>query len=157
MGVKFDFHYWMKKYEDDYSKDTGGKYPVFVDEKGVEHEEKSPYFDTMSAMLQKRGYLLKKEFVSIGEWKTERQRKRYGNNTDQKVERTTTKVLSAPHKDKIRILVRVNGALEPLGISSLGFIPKRVQVRSQNVFNLTQFSSINAFSRVQILHSPLFA
>lgn len=116
MGVKFEFHYWMKKYEKDYPKDTGGKYPIFVDERGVEHEETSPYFETMSTVLQKRGYLLKKEFVSIGEWKTERQRKRYESNTDQKIERVTRKVFRAPYKDKIKILVRTRDKLHGVGI-----------------------------------------
>lgn len=116
MRVRFGLHYWMKKYEQDYSKDTGGKYPIFVDENGVEHEEKSPYFDTISSVLQRRGYLLKKEFVSIGKWKTERQRKRYQNNTDQKVKITTKKVLRAPYKDKIKILARGRDKLDGVGI-----------------------------------------
>lgn len=86
MGVKIDLHYWTKKYEDDYPIEAAGKYPVFIDEKGVEHEERSPHFETMSAVLQKRGYLLKPEFVSIGNWKAERQKGRYENNTDEDVE-----------------------------------------------------------------------
>jgi len=106
----------MKEYEEDYHRDAGSKYPIFVDEKGVEHEETSPYFETMSAVLQKRGYLLKKEFVSIGKWKAERQKGRYENNTDEKVERTTEKALRASYKDKIKILTRTRDKLKGVRI-----------------------------------------
>lgn len=51
MGVKFDFRYWVKKYEDDYPKDSEGKFPIYFDDHGVEHEEESPYFETMSTAL----------------------------------------------------------------------------------------------------------
>ena len=49
MGVKIDLHYWTKKYEDDYPIEATGKYPLFIDEKGVEHEERSQLSPTPSA------------------------------------------------------------------------------------------------------------
>ena len=119
MGVKIDLRYWMKKYEEDYPMETAGNYPIFVDEKGVGHEEKSPYFESMSAMLRKRGYLLKKEFVSIGKWKTVRQRRRYENNCDEEVERITKKALIAPRKDKVKILAQLEGVGIPVASAIL--------------------------------------
>ena len=119
MRVKIDLDYWSKKYEDDYTKEARGKYPVFIDEKGGEHEERSPHFEAMSAVLQKRGYLLKPEFVSIGNWKTERQKGRYEDNTDEDVESTTKEMFEAIDKDKVKILNRLNGVGIPVASAIL--------------------------------------
>ena len=73
----------------------------------------------MSAVLQKRGYLLKKEFVSIGKWKTERQKGRYENNSDEKVEQLTRKALEASDKDKTKILDKLEGVGIPVASAIL--------------------------------------
>lgn len=122
MGVKIDLHYWTKKYEDDYPIEAAGKYPVFIDENCVEHEERSPYFEIMSAVLQKRGYLLKPEFVSIGNWKTERQKGRYENNTDEDVESITREMFEAVDKDKIKILDQLKGVGIPVASAILTIV-----------------------------------
>ncbi len=119
MGVIVDWRYWIRKYEEDYAIDAEGKYPIFVDEKGAEHEERSPYFETMSKVLQKRGYLVKKEFVSIGNWKTERQKGRYENNSNKKVENLTRKALEAPDRDKVKILDKLKGVGIPVASAIL--------------------------------------
>lgn len=41
MGIASDLDYWTKRYESDYSIDTGGVYPKYTDENGVEREAKS--------------------------------------------------------------------------------------------------------------------
>jgi hypothetical protein len=102
MGAKIDFRYWKQKYEDDYQKDVDGKWPIFINEEAIEYEERSPYFETMSNVLQKRGYLLKKEFMTIGKWKTERQIKSYKKNTDYGVENLTKEALKVPDPEKLR-------------------------------------------------------
>lgn len=43
---KFDFLHWMKKYVEDYSTDVDGKFPIYIDKQGHEHEERSPYFES---------------------------------------------------------------------------------------------------------------
>ena len=50
-----DFHYWTKKYEEDYPKEVN-QYPIFFNENNIEQEEKSPYFDSFSKAIIKRGY-----------------------------------------------------------------------------------------------------
>jgi len=122
VGAKIDFRYWMQKYEEDYSKDVDGKWPIFIDEKGIEHEERSPYFETISRVLQKRGYLLKKEFVRIGKWKTERQTKSYETNTDNKVKNLTKEALKAPDTKKIQILNRLRGVGVPVASAILTIV-----------------------------------
>ena len=119
MGAKIDLRYWTKKYEEDYPLNAQGKYPIFVDEKGVEHEERSPYFERMSKVLQKRGYLLKKEFVSIGKWKAERQKGRYENNNNEDVESATKEALEASDRDKIKILRLLEGVGIPVASAIL--------------------------------------
>lgn len=119
MVFRIDLNYWMRKYEKDYPTEAKGKYPIFVDEHGIECEERSPYFDSMSVMLQKRGYLFKKEFVSIGKWKTERQKARYELNDDQKVEGTTKRAFKATGKDKLKILCELGGVGVPVASAIL--------------------------------------
>ena len=63
-----DFNLWAQEYEKNYNS------PIrYSDTHGNTVEEKSPYFESISTVLQKRGYLLKEEFISICEWKTKRQ------------------------------------------------------------------------------------
>lgn len=126
MSVRIDLAYWTKKYEENYPISTEGKYPIFIDEKGVEHEERSPYFGMMSRVLQKRGYLLKKEFVSVGNWKTERQKGRYENNSDEKVENLTRRALDASENEKIKILDKLEGVGVPVASAILTVVyPKK--------------------------------
>ena len=116
---KFDFLYWMKKSAVDYPTDVDGKFPIYIDEQGHEHEEISPYFETISKVFQRRGHLLKQEFVSIGVWKTERQTKRYRNNSQEDVTSITRKAIAASDKDKVRILLGLEGVGVPVASSVL--------------------------------------
>lgn len=126
MSVEFDISYWTKKYEDDYLTDQGGNFPVFFDDEGVVHKEKSPYFETMSEVLQKRGYLLKREFVSIGKWKTMRQSSRYEQNISEEVQKLTREAINAPEEEKIRILRELKGVGLPVASAILTVIyPKK--------------------------------
>jgi len=116
---KFDFLYWMKKYAEDYPRDVDGKFPIYIDEQGHEHEERSPYFETISKVFQRRGHLLRQEFVSIGIWKTERQTKRYKNNSEEDVESITKKAMAASDRDKVSILLDLEGVGVPVASSVL--------------------------------------
>lgn len=160
MGVKIDLRFWTKKYEEDYPADVTN-YPIFVDEDGVEHEERSPYFETMSKVLQKRGYLVKKEFVSIGKWKTERQKGRYENNNDENVESLTREALEASGLDKVKILDKLEGVGVPVASAILTVVyPKDycvidyrtwrallwlVTLKSKGSFNFTSYREYSDF------------
>lgn len=122
MGAKIDFHYWAKKYEDDYSVDIKSRYPAYLDENGIEHQERSPYFEKMSKVVQKRGHLLWKEFVSIGRWKAERQRGRYENNSDEEVEDATKEAFQASERDKLKILCILEGVQIPVASAILTMV-----------------------------------
>lgn len=115
MGIAFDLDYWTKRYESDYPIDTGGVYPKYTDKNGVEREEKSPYFETMSKTLVARGFLLKKEFVSIGRWKAHRQINNYEANSEETVRRITSQVLKEESETK-RIRLLTKGALRGVKI-----------------------------------------
>jgi len=115
MGIEFDMEYWRKKAEDAYSVDTGGVYPKYFDESGVEREETSPYFETISRTVLKRGFLLKREFVSIGKWKSHRQIHNYEDNPEETIEKITRKVLKEENEpNRIRLLT--SGALKGVKI-----------------------------------------
>jgi len=115
MGIKFDIDYWTKRYESDYPIDTGQVYPKYFDENGVEREEKSPYFGMMSKTLVARGFLLKKEFVSIGRWKSHRQINNYEANSEETVRRVTSQVLREASETK-RIKALTEGTLRGVKI-----------------------------------------
>lgn len=115
MGITFDLDYWSKRYENDYDIDLGGNYPIYVDENGIEIKEKSPYFEKMSKTLQKRGFLLKKEFVSIGKWKSPRQIHNYEANSEELVEKTTRKVLQEKNERK-KVKSLISGKLKGVKI-----------------------------------------
>jgi len=107
MGIEFDLDYWIKAYENSYPDDVEGKYPVYIDKNRVEKEEKSPYFETMSQIVLTRGFLLKKEFVSIGKWKTIRQIHNYKANEEETVSNVTRQVLKERDISKqIRLLTK---------------------------------------------------
>ena len=106
MSYDFDLEYWIKRYETAYPDDVAGKYPRFIDDDGVEREEKSPYFETMSKVLVKRGFLYKKEFVNIGRWKSHRQINNYELNDEETVKRITKQVLKEEDDTKkIKLLL----------------------------------------------------
>lgn len=107
--------YWTKKYEKDYHVDTGRVYPKYIDETDVERQEKSPYFETMSKTILKRGFLLRKEFVSIGRWKSCRQIHNYEANSEETVNDVTSQVLKEESETK-RIRLLTKGALRGVKI-----------------------------------------
>jgi hypothetical protein len=115
MGIAFDLDYWTKKYERDYHVDTRSIYPKYVDETGVERQEKSPYFETMSRAILRRGFLLKKEFVSIGRWKSRRQIHNYEANSEEIVNEVTSQVLKEESETK-RIRALTEGTLRGVKI-----------------------------------------
>jgi hypothetical protein len=39
MDNKIDMQCWVEEYVRNYKKDSGGKYPIYIDEKGKKHEE----------------------------------------------------------------------------------------------------------------------
>ncbi len=90
-----DFESWAKKYEDEYRNEEN---PIKEDLK-----EKSPYFESISEVLQKRGYLLKDEFVSICKWKTERQTNNYQKNSKEDIEKITKEAISKHQDIKVQI------------------------------------------------------
>jgi hypothetical protein len=106
MGYDLDLDYWTKQYEADYHIDVDGRYPKYIDEQGVENTEKSPYFEAISKVIVTRGYLLKKEFVSICNWKSQRQINNYTRNDEETVRRITKQVLTQETDvEKIKLLV----------------------------------------------------
>lgn len=109
MRQSFDLDFWMNKCEADYKKDTSGVYPEYIDENGLKKTEKSPYFENISKIISKRGYLKRDEFISIGLWKTRRPINSYQKNTDEQIKEITQKVLL--EKDiiqKIKLLMSPN-------------------------------------------------
>lgn len=120
--MKVDLKIWSEQYEKDYAKDTAGNFPIFIKD-DAKHKEKSPCFSTMSKVLQKRGYLLKPEFVSIGIWKTRRQRMRYEANPSDKIKNITSRAMRASEdQEKVKILVKLNGVGIPVASTILTVI-----------------------------------
>jgi thermostable 8-oxoguanine DNA glycosylase len=115
MSYDFDLEYWIKKYEIAYPTDAAGHYPRYIDEKGVEREEKSPYFENMSKVLANRGFLHKTEFVSICRWKAHRQIKNYKLNNEQTI-RQITKQLLKEEDDAKKIKLLLCGELKGVQI-----------------------------------------
>ena len=125
MGYDLDLDYWTKQYETDYHIDVGGRYPKYIDEKGVENTEKSPYFEAISKVITTRGYLLKKEFVSICNWKSHRQINNYIRNDEETVRRITKQVLTQENDvEKIKLLAcgELSGVQLPVASSILTVI-----------------------------------
>lgn len=119
--MKVDLHYWANQYEKDYVRDTRDSYPVYVvDKSGLKREDKSPLFDTISKVLQKRGFLQKSEFVSIALWKTRRQRMRYESNSESRVKNITRQAISATgDEEKVKILDQLDGVGVPIASAIL--------------------------------------
>ncbi len=92
MKIVIDFELWAKEYEKQYIQyNTSIEY---IDNCENTLEEKSPYFSSISKVIQKRGYLLKKEFISICEWKTKRQKSRYKSNSEEIIRESTKNIIS---------------------------------------------------------------
>jgi hypothetical protein len=53
--MKFNFQYWVRKYAEDYHKDTGGKYPLYVDARGVKKTREVAIFrNNVESVAEKR-------------------------------------------------------------------------------------------------------
>jgi hypothetical protein len=125
--MSIDFEKWAKKYETDYESDikkAGAEYPVFIKDSGKKIADKSPYFEKVSKLYQKRGYLKWEEFYNIGLWKTRRQRNRYESKFNKKnVESITKKAISIDEEEKkIRFLMELEGVGVPVGSAILTVI-----------------------------------
>lgn len=105
-----DFKGWAKKYEEWYSE-RDKEYVEYDDGNGKTKKDRSPYFPEISRILQNRGYLLRKEFLSICEWKTKRQRENFKHNKEDRVKGVTRSVMAAhPNlKSQISLLIPPNG------------------------------------------------
>lgn len=126
-GVKreIDLAYWAKLYEKQYyeEKKKTGRYPIYIDDFGKHQTEKSPYFETISKIFQKRGYLKKQEFISIGDWKTTRQRKRYKANDKNDVEEITQRAIHLDgDENKVKALLHLKGVGVPVASTILTII-----------------------------------
>lgn len=86
--------------------------------------EHSPYFESISQVLQRRGFLLKEEFISICEWKTRRQRNRYQENSEEDIRNITAAVISIhPNiEEQIDNLIQLNGVGVPVASAILTVI-----------------------------------
>lgn len=87
--MPIDFERWTEEYERNYSDSI-----QYRNNKGEITKEYSPCFELISQVLQRRGFLLKEEFISICEWKTPRQRNRYKTNSDEDIQNITSNVIS---------------------------------------------------------------
>lgn len=109
MSESFDLDFWINKSIVDYSNKPDESYPDYIDENGIKRKEKSPYFENISKIISKRGYLTRDEFISIGNWKSDRPINYYEKNTDEQIKEITQKVLL--EKDiiqKIKLLMSPN-------------------------------------------------
>ena len=128
MPYDFDLEYWIEQYVTASPADVGGKYPVYLEPNGIEREEKSPYFENMSEVLAKRGFLYKKEFVSIGKWKAHRQINNYEANSEETVQKVTRDVLKEENEmRKVKMLTNggLRGVLVPVASAILTVIYPR--------------------------------
>lgn len=114
-----DFQKWKKKYEKHYPMrgETSKRkdlYPLYF-ESGEVKRDSSPTFDHISICVQKRGYLRKKEFLSIRRWKSKRGMKQEGDFNLEKVSEEEIKKVSKKAIDaeslrkKIKVLTSVDG------------------------------------------------
>ncbi|MFA4835985.1 MAG: hypothetical protein WC749_07960 [Dehalococcoidia bacterium] len=90
-----DFEFWAKEYAKMYL-------PIkYRDEEGKPTLERSPYFESISKVIQKRGHLLKEEFQSIYTWKTKRRTSTFRTDDKEEIRKITAKVISE-HPDPAR-------------------------------------------------------
>ncbi|HOK56681.1 MAG TPA: hypothetical protein PLF90_05065 [bacterium] len=91
--MPIDFNEWAAEYERNYRrKNISIQY--YIDGNGEIAHEYSPYFESISQVLQQRGFLSKKEFISICEWKTKRQKNRYQENSEEDIMEITNVVIT---------------------------------------------------------------
>ena len=104
-----DFDSYFLKAKEDYNEETRkkiNKYPKYYEEKTLK-DEKDILFENISKIFQKRGYLSREEFISIGIWKTLRQKSNFEaiENSDEIVRRITKEVIKS-EGNKMKILVK---------------------------------------------------
>lgn len=122
--MSIDFRRWEEKYAINYRQSNVSI--QYRDEKGEIANEYSPYFESISQVLQRRGFLLKEEFISICEWKSRRQRNKYQENSEKEVKKITAAVISI-HPDteeqiQIYKLTQLNGVAVPVASALLTVI-----------------------------------
>ena len=114
-----DFSSWAKEFEKDYR--TIIRYRDYNENLA---EEKSPYFESISKVLQKRRYLFKEDFMNICVEKTWRPKKKYEVNSDEKIRGVTGRAISAhPNLEKqITELTHLSGVGVPVASAILTVI-----------------------------------
>jgi hypothetical protein len=106
LNFDIDFDYFFIKAKEDYKEETKGNYPKYYEGETLK-EEKDILFGNISKIFQKRGYLRREEFISIGLWKTPRQKSNFEDkdNSDETVRRITQEVIKS-EENKMKILVK---------------------------------------------------
>jgi len=84
----------------------------------------------IKAVLTKRSFLTKSEFVEVGEWKSPRQRKRYLNNSEEDVQEIiNASLLAKSERAKIGYLLALDGVSYPVASVILHFaFPDRYSI-----------------------------
>ena len=120
MGI--NFKNWVKEYERNHRENNISI--RYKNNNGELVEEHSPYFESISQVLQGRGFLLKDEFVNICEWKSKRPQKRYKSNGEKDIkERTKIAISEHPNTEKqIKGLIELNGVGVPVASAILTVI-----------------------------------
>lgn len=120
--MSIDFEAWIKEYEKHHKEEKA--FIQYRNSDGKIAEERSPYFESISRVLQRRGFLLKEEFVNICEWKSKRPRKRYKSNTEEDIKNQTREAISEhPHTEKqIDSLTKLDGVSVPVASAILTVI-----------------------------------
>ncbi len=120
IGSKIDVDYWVKhilnfdidfgslflKAKKDYKNEAKGNYIQYYEMKTLK-EERDILFENISKIFQKRGYLSREEFISIGLWKTTRQKRNFESeiNSNESVQKITKEVINS-ECNKMKILVK---------------------------------------------------
>jgi len=69
---------------------------------------------------KEKGYLTKDEFIEICDWKSQRPRKHYLNNSEEIIKEISEKVLATNSEDeKIKLLISLNGVAIPVASAIL--------------------------------------
>jgi len=116
---EIDFEYWSGVYMDEYKK-----YIAYINDNGESVKDYSPFFESISKTLRKRGFLFKEEFISICEWKSPRPRPKYTSNSEEEVkEKTKIAIASYPNiEEQIQELTLLNGVGIPMASTILTVI-----------------------------------
>src|ERR1051326_3397666 len=76
----------------------------------------------MKPKLKTQRFLTREDFIRIGIWKSQRQKKRYGSNTEEAVRELTTFAFSAKTEEaRIGCLLALNGVYYPVASVLLHF------------------------------------